>query len=162
MSDAIKQLWIRLPGRWHGFCRTWFEPNKLADESEIGGTIEPLINDHFLKHRYRGSINGKARSGEELLAYNEITNQWQCSWLDSFHMSKALMFSQGQPTERGFEVFGQYDVGQGQPAWGWRTRVELVDDNQLLLTAFNVTPEGEEAKALETHYQRVSPPPSFC
>ena len=32
-----------LVGRWKGNCRTWFQPGKLADESEITGEIVAVL-----------------------------------------------------------------------------------------------------------------------
>jgi hypothetical protein len=65
------------------------------------------------------------------------------------------MFSQGGPTERGFSVYGTYDVAPDSPPWGWRTVFELVDADHLTITAYNVLPDGQEAKAVETTYTRV-------
>ena len=34
----------KLVGIWKGTCKTWFEPEVLADESDIDGSIQPVLN----------------------------------------------------------------------------------------------------------------------
>lgn len=149
------RLFEALIGNWEGVCRTWLEPGKLADESNVVGEITRVLDGRFLRHTYEGMILGKRRRGEELIAFNSVTKMFQSSWVDDFHMNYAIMFSQGRGTERGFSVLGAYDVGEDQPKWGWRTEFELIDGDHLTITAYNIHPEGMEAKAVETTYRRV-------
>ena len=144
-----------LVGSWTGTCRTWFRPDELADESIIKGEFRPILGANVLRHEYESTIQQKPRNGEEVIAFNSVSGRFQTTWIDDFHMSYGIMFSEGDPTSQGFCVNGKYDVGPGEPCWGWKTVFEMTDDGRLTITSYNIAPTGEEAMAIETEYGRV-------
>lgn len=146
----------KLVGTWRGTCRTWFEADKLEDESQVSGKFTEVFGGRFVRHTYEGSMKGKPRTGEDLLTFNAVRKRFESSWIDDFHMNYAIMFSTGSTTERGFSVRGEYDVGPELPPWAWRTEFELIDDNTLIITAYNIMPENPETKAVEIKYLRVT------
>lgn len=153
MSDAT-QLFETLQGDWEGPTQTWFEPGAAPEHSHWRGSIRTRLSERFLEHTYTGTAMGKPHTGVALFAYDAERQLYQCTWMDTFHMGANLMHSEGPAVAGGFSVQGTYGDGQGGPRWGWRTEVVVEGPDAVRLTAFNITPTGEEAKAVETRYTR--------
>ena len=145
----------QLVGGWTGMSRLWMEPDKLTDESPVVGSVQLVLEGRFALYLYQGSIEGEPQHGMFTFGYNTFTDQYEASWVDSFHNNTAIMFCVGRPTERGFSVLGSYPDPTGGPDWGWRTEVELIDNDHLVITAFNIMPDGMEAQATEATLTRV-------
>ncbi len=144
-----------LVGDWEGNTRTWFEKDILADESPMQGKMALTLGGRFLSYEYHGMLNGKPYEGKMMWAYDLGNEKCQCSWVDTFHMGTGILHSEGTATKNGFEATGTYGwIGIPAP-WGWRTELEIINSNQFIIRAFNISPEGDEAKATETIYHRV-------
>jgi uncharacterized protein DUF1579 len=145
----------QLVGKWTGKTRTWFERGVFADESPTQGSIHLLLEGRFAFYLYQSAMEGEPVHGMFTFGYNTTLDRWEASWIDSFHNNTAIMFCVGQPLEAGFSVLGNYPDPTGGPDWGWRTELHLADREHLVITAYNVSPEGQESKALETQLTRM-------
>lgn len=146
-----------LVGEWEGTAKTWFEPDKVQDESPVQGTMKLILGGQYVLHEYKGSFAGKPLEGLAIYGYNLALKKYEMAWVDSFHTGTALMFSDGKRGADDFNVTGSYAyvTPEMEQHWGWRTTLELTDKDEIIITAFNVSPEGEEQKATEAIYRRV-------
>lgn len=143
-----------LVGQWQGMTQTWFEPEKLADESLWRAEFKLVLGGRFLFYTYQGSMQGAPLEGIALLGYNPQRKRYEMAWVDTFHMSSAIMFSHGGNSESPFNVLGSFPAGPDGPDWGWRSEIVLRDSGKLVFTHYIITPEGLEGKGVETIYQR--------
>lgn len=154
-SGSPHHFLMQLAGGWSGVSRVWFEPDKLAGEAPLVGNIQLVLDGRFALFLYQSVIEGEPQHGMFTFGYNTTLNRFETSWVDSFHNNTAIMFCTGQPTENGFSVLGSYPDPTGGPDWGWRTELDLIDHDHLVLTAYNILPDGMEAKATQATLTRV-------
>ncbi len=154
-SDSPHHFLAQLVGGWIGTTKLWVEPDVLTDESPVQGSFQLVLGGRFALYLYQGSVQGEPEQGIFTFGYNTLSDQYEASWVDSFHNNTAIMFCIGSATDNGFQVTGNYPDPNGGPDWGWRTEVELVDNDHLIITAYNIHPEGGEAKATEATLTRV-------
>ena len=144
----------KLVGDWEGTAKTWFEPDKLADESPVEGTMRLILGGRFILHEYKGSLSGKPLEGMAIIGYHIALKKYQCAWVDSFHNGTAIMFSEGEKGDPRLSILGGYEVPEIGQHWGWRTEIEIVSESEITITAYNISPGGEASKATETNYKK--------
>jgi len=149
-----EELFRSLTGHWQGMTRTWFEPNQLADTSAWQGQIYAILGQRYLQYDYTGKIGDETLEGKAMLGYNALSQQFEMAWIDSFHQSSGIMHSTGYGSEAGISLLGAYLDSANGPEWGWRTEFILIDNSHLIISAYNITPDGTESLAVETVYTR--------
>lgn len=154
-QNGAHALLARMAGSWKGTSKLWFEPDQLAEETPISGTLRLVLDGMFLLHEYRGMITGKPHEGIAVIGYFLGENRWMTAWIDSFHNGTRIMCSHGSAgaDPKVPDVLGNYPGPPG-PDWGWRTAFDLKSNDHLMITHYNIDPEGNEATAVEIDYRR--------
>lgn len=145
----------RMAGDWEGTTRVWFDPTQPpASEAPQSGRIRRILDGRFLLHDYETSFGDESQQGLVIYGLHLDAQTFESAWADSFHTGTSIMYSTAPAICADYTVLGSYGDGQGGPPWGWRTSIEQPDDDTLVITMTNISPQGEEAKAVETRYTR--------
>ena len=140
-------------GSWTGTYRLWLEPGVLRCEGPTALVGRTVLDGRFVALDYDWTDVDGPQSGSMLVGCTS-EGVWQVSWIDTWHMGTGILFCEGRPGA-GPDVLGSY--GPAEEPWGWRTRLDLAPAGDgLTITAWNVTPAGEEAKATEATYTRAN------
>jgi len=148
-----------MAGEWAGTTKTWFEPDKLADESPMTGSIRSILGGRFVIHEYKGTMQGKPFEGISIYGYDLNEDKFKASNIDSFHNGTNIMLLNGEEgNQTDMKILGSYSYKVSSDEtqhWGWRTEITQPDKDSLVITIYNITPEGLEAKGVETVYKRA-------
>lgn len=151
---AEHQLLARFAGGWRGTSQLWLDPAAPPEESSTELLAEPILGGRWLRMSERGTAFGKPHAGEMLLGYHLDARAYELAWVDSSHTGTSIILFTGPATEPGVvDVLGSYTAGEQR--WGWRTRLRLSTPDELLLEAFNISPDGVEMRAIVSRLLKV-------
>lgn len=154
LSNGAHKLLSSFCGSFEGTARTWFDGPDPVDTSTVKGTVRSTLGGRFIIHEYEGTFQGKPLTGMAIIGKYLGQDKWQIAWIDSFHNGTRIMLSEGRSPSEKPDVYGNYPADVGAD-WGWRTMIEAPSGDQLLVTHFNITPDGQEVKAVEFDYRRI-------
>jgi len=135
MGDGLNEL---AGTRWRGTKQLWLEPDAPPEISDA--TI--VVDDSEL--RYTWAWKGAPQSGT--VAFSRTPAGVEATFTDTWHQPVA-MACRGINSRALLAVIGSYPAPPG-PDWGWRTLLSQRPSGELVLQMINVTPWGEEHRAV--------------
>lgn len=128
--------------RWKGTAELWLDPlGNDADRSDCTISVDSNIV------RYTWSHDGNPHEGTITLRDNSA------DFTDSWHQPEPMNCSRLPEAKGFFQVQGRWGP---ESDWGWRIGLSLrVPTNELVLQMTNITPWGEEARAVRMICSRM-------
>ena len=144
-----------LVGQWQGDNKLWFMPGDPVRESKATAAVVCSEGGNVVVINYTWSYEGKPQEGTLVVRANSAAEDVEVVLVDTWHTAgKFMMFQKDDAHDGLVAVRGSYAAPPG-PDWGWRIVVasDSVDEFHMLM--FNITPDGEEAPAVEARFRRT-------
>jgi hypothetical protein len=130
-----------------------YEPPTMAPvTSPAHGRLRRVVGGKMLRFDYRWSLRSEAHEGTFLVACDD-GGRASAAWGDSWHQNREIMTLAGEAGPGAVTLRGSWSVGDGPP-WGWRVDLSPEAEGGLSMEMWVVTPEGEEARAVEMSLAR--------
>lgn len=129
--------------QWTGQGELWLDP--LGNEAML---CDCKIEVGEAEIRYHWSYEGKPQTGKLAL------RQGGADFSDTFHSPTAMAFRAAASSWCLVDVHGTYPAPEGPP-WGWRITLSHRPTGELVLQMTNVTPWGEEGRAVRMICKRA-------
>jgi hypothetical protein len=150
---APHKLLASMAGSWDTKTKFWTEPNKPPMEST--GTCEQkmILDGRFLQQDFSGEMMGRSFSGIGVTGYDNHTNKYVSTWMDS--MGTAILLFEGTASKDGrtFTQEARYDDPIKGPM-KWRSVTKIVDENTHVFEMFGIDKKGKKEKMMEIIYTR--------
>jgi hypothetical protein len=139
----MKEWLTKLSGtRWKGKGELWLDPE--GNSAEHYDSKLKIESDSI---SYSWIYEGDVKEG--IFTFNAKG----ALWVDSWHQENPVQCFNVPKAWGIFTVSHEYDVPDN-PKWGWRSQLSERPDGSLVLQMTNITPWGEEGRAVRMVFTR--------
>lgn len=151
--EANRSLIGQLIGKWNGTVSTWTQPQLPAMTGEISGVFSKVLDGRSVLYEYNSNLDDHRSDGMAVIGKDITDGRLRMAWVDTFHTSSDLMILEEKDSKPGELLLGG-SYGAGPETWGWRMVFRPLGDDELFIGHFNVTPDGQQHRAVEIKLQR--------
>lgn len=128
--------------KWSGVGELWLDPE--GNTAEKYGCVSNIGNDAI---HYSWIYGSDRKTGSYKF------NNSGAIWVDSWHQNKPANCLNVPEALGIFTVYHTYEVPDN-PGWGWESKLSERPDGTLVLQMTNITPWGEEGRAVRMVFTR--------
>ena len=150
---AAHQKLEPLAGKFSIQSRMWIDPSKPPQESS--GTAERtwIMDKRYLEERFEGDYGGHPFAGIGLYGYDNVTQQYVSSWIDS--MSTSLTVSRGQLNGNVLTYEGMMSDPMSGKESPFSMTYTLRSNDTQSVEMHGAGPDGKQVKWMEMVYTRI-------
>lgn len=141
----MKENWLTkfADSHWTGNGELWLDP-----ESNNTEHYECTLKIDTGEIHYTWLYDSEIRKGSFLFNSDEYT-----TWIDSWHQPSPVKCTNLSNAWGLFTIEHSYEV-PSNPNWSWRSKLSQRPDGSLVLQMTNMTPWGEEGRAVRMVFSR--------
>lgn len=146
----------RQSGVWNGQCKMWMVPGSEPELSPVTSTVSSVTDGRFVTCSHEVSLMGMPRHGMGAYGFNNVTNEFECTWIDNH--STGTMFRVGQlsPDKKTLTWTLNFDCPITNKPTTMRQTEPFMGANSKKLEMWAPDPvSGREYKAMEIVFTRA-------
>jgi hypothetical protein len=151
-GEAHKKL-EPLVGKFTVKSRSWMDPGKPPEESSGTSERKWIMGGRYIEEHYQGTYGGKPFTGMGLQGYDNVTQKYFGTWIDSGSTSMSL----ARGTQAGNTI--KYQGTMSDPMSGkevpYTMITTLTGNDSHKLEMWGPGPGGKEMKWMELVYTRT-------
>jgi hypothetical protein len=128
-------------------------PGGPTQETKGTAKITSILGGRFLQEEFSGSMRGQAFTSIHLDGYNNVTKQYEASWI--YTRGTAIMNLTGTSTDGGKTINYKATYVNDQ---GAKQTLEIIhrqiDDDHFVMELIGRNPDGSKGATMETTYTR--------
>jgi len=142
------QRLAKLEGSWETTTRAWMASGR--DPVASTGTCEQkmILGGRYLRQDYSGEMMGQPFSGINLIAFDNHTQKYRSTWIDSMSTGIYLFEGEASPNRKTITQECRYDDPVKGPAV-WRSVTKFVNPDTIEFEMFIKPKRGREEKMME-------------
>jgi hypothetical protein len=143
------KLLASLVGDWTFVNRMWMDPSAPPTESNGTASYTMVLGGRYLQSQATGMMMGMPFEGMGTTGYDNVSRQFQASWVDNFGTMIMYMTGKYDPAAKAFSYVCEMDDAM-KPGTKVKVRqvIRLVDPNKHVMEWYE-TRGGKEAKTME-------------
>jgi len=145
-----------LVGTWDAMVKSYMDPTDptKATESKGTSTYTSLMDGRYVHETVESTFNGMPFQGQGTYAYDNVTKQYQGTWIDN--MGTGIMTMTGSSPDGGKTI--NWKGSASDPMTGkvqaYRSVMHMMSADEYHFEMYGPGPTGKEMKAMEITYTR--------